>query len=577
MIRFAVFLFCILAPATFAGPREDVLRVVPDDAGFCLLVTELRDTLDRVQRSPFAQHFAKSTLGRELLAQVKGNGLDVLDRHLRGAFQTSWAEFRDEIAGDAFALAFMPGPDGKAESDSGLFALRARDPKLLARLLTRLNDLQKESGELTSVEHREYRQVRYWVRHKKDGGDEFATTIGPLFVLTDRESALQAAIDRNAAAGPPHLVERFARLGVDRATCVWWFNPRAFDAALRHKAASAEGPDAAFLRTFVRHWAAIDDAALRLRIDRNVELSLIVASKGLNPSRPAVSSGALSAFPADALFVAGGRMSFDALVRSAGEFLSAEARAEFLSGLDRSIGAVLGRDAASALTSAVGPDWGICIAPPAAAEPLPTLTIALRMRNEGTPPAPRRALEGLDFAARLAVLAYNGQHKGRLEIRTERHGDDEVRVVDGDAALPSGFRPAFAWKRGYLVVASSPVAVRRFEPSDNDEFVRYDELLLARLTVRNVVDYLRPRRIALTELLAQAKVKSPDVATKIDGLLAALELFQFVELTQRAEPGRATLSLRVRPTEAFAASAEKNPTELPASRSNSGAGTEKRP
>lgn len=577
MPRIAFFLGCLFTAAGFAGPREDVLRVAPDDAGLCVLVTDLRGTLDRLQSSPFARRFLASPAGRAVLKHPDVLAVAQFDRHLRAGFQSSWSEFRDEIAGDALALAFVPGPPDKPDDGGGLVALHARNSRLLGRLFDRLNELQRRSGELTQIERREHRGVGYWLRRKKAGGNEFAAMLGQLFLLSDREDILRAALDRAGTSGPPPLADRLERLGVGRAAAVWWLNPRAFDSALKRKSAKAEGAEADFLAAFVRHWQEVEGAALHLHLGRDAELGLTVASKH-GPAAPVVPSAALAGFPADAMLVAGSRLSFDELVRTGREFLSPVARTDLKVGLDRSLGAVLGRDAPAALLAAAGPDWGLCVAPPDESALVPTLTFALKLQNEGDPPAPRRALEGLDFAARLFALAYNGQYKGQLELRSETQGNTAVRIIDGDPGLPPGLRPAYAWKRGYLVIASSPQAVRRFEPPEGGSVAQPSEVVLARLAVQNVAAYLRSRSGAWAAYLAKGdKGEEPAFGGRIDGLLAALDLFDTVELTQRVESHRATLTLRVKPADALAAGAQKNPTELPASRSLSGAGTEKRP
>jgi hypothetical protein len=56
------------APST-PGPREEVLRLVPSDAGFCLFVSDLRGQLDRIHRSPFAKALAQSPVGKALVSE----------------------------------------------------------------------------------------------------------------------------------------------------------------------------------------------------------------------------------------------------------------------------------------------------------------------------------------------------------------------------------------------------------------------------------------------------------------------------------------------------------------------------
>src|ERR1700704_2666136 len=51
-------------PPSAAPPRDEILRLVPDDAGLCLLVQNLRDQFDRFHQSPFADRMAASPIGR---------------------------------------------------------------------------------------------------------------------------------------------------------------------------------------------------------------------------------------------------------------------------------------------------------------------------------------------------------------------------------------------------------------------------------------------------------------------------------------------------------------------------------
>ena len=48
-----------------------------------------------------------------------------------------------------------------------------------------------------------------------------------------------------------------------------------------------------------------------------------------------------------------------------------------------------------------------------------------------------------------------GFPSGHLRLRLVPQDGVEVRVIEGDP-LPPGLQPAFAWKQGYLVLASTP-------------------------------------------------------------------------------------------------------------------------
>src|SRR5207253_7839933 len=119
----------------------------------------------------------------------------------------------------------------------------------------------------------------------------------------------------------------------------------------------------------------------------------------------------------------------------------------------------------------VGPEWGVCVAPPELAPGessgpiwVPSFTAVIQLPSGGAPPIEKRVLAGLDVVVRLALAGINSQHGTRIRLKTVAQGPVDVRVIDGATFLPSGFRPAFAWKDGYLIFASSPDAIQRFVP-----------------------------------------------------------------------------------------------------------------
>src|SRR5947209_4068841 len=60
----ALLIFCSTASA--ASPRDELLRLVPDDTGLCLVVQNLRDQSTAFLASPFVKQFNKSPLADAL-------------------------------------------------------------------------------------------------------------------------------------------------------------------------------------------------------------------------------------------------------------------------------------------------------------------------------------------------------------------------------------------------------------------------------------------------------------------------------------------------------------------------------
>jgi hypothetical protein len=587
-------LFCLFgySSSQAASPRDEILRLVPDDAGLCLLIQDLRDQLDRLHRSPFAARLAKTSIGRSLISAPETKQLAAFEQQLTTHFQITWAQLRDDILGDAIVIAYTPGPPERPDGEQGFMILHARKPERLAALLDRLNEVQKQSGELLAAESRQFGGQPYVRRQKKDG-EEFYCLRGQLLVFSESESQLQKVIQRDLERPTvdreqPTQSRRLQSLGIEQNLFAVWLNPRAFDAALKPKVDSARGSDASILRTFFQSWSAIDAAAITVRLDRDLSISLAVQVRpdALPPSlrqvlvesrRPAA---VWSAFPSNAMFAAAGRVPWEPAVDTGRDALPPEKRKFLQDALERSVGAIIGHDLLPQLLRLIGPEWGVCIAPPEDGSKvwLPSFTGAIQLRTNGDSSIKKRVLNGLDVFVGLVVVSVNSQHATRFQMRPIMQGDVEVRVIDGERFMPPGLQPAFAWKDNYLVFGSSPEAILRFKsPSGTDPVATSDEVPIVRLALAGWANYLRNYREPLATFAAGSHhLDIADVQRRLDKLLEALDLFDKVEVTQRTQGDRATLTLRLRMVESLRAET-KNPTDLPGDRSNSGAGTEKRP
>ena len=85
-------------PLHAANPRDELLRFVPADVGFCVVIQNLRDNGKALASSPFVEQFQKSAFGKKL-AEAKEIGRSPwveaeLKKHLNVTFSeratTSW-------------------------------------------------------------------------------------------------------------------------------------------------------------------------------------------------------------------------------------------------------------------------------------------------------------------------------------------------------------------------------------------------------------------------------------------------------------------------------------------------------
>jgi hypothetical protein len=542
------------APLRGASPRDELLRYVPEDVGFCLVVQDLRASLARVADSPFARRVCEASLVKSLLASDEWAKLRKVEGYLSRHLGVSFASLRDDLLGDAFLFAYRPGPPGKPEQEQGLFLLRARDEKVLADFVAKLNALQQGTGELKALDEREHEGVKYH-RRQEAKATTFYLLKGPVLLFTGQEALLREAIDLERKAAPdaePPLLRRLRELKLEQAVVALAVNPRAWDGALAAKAAD---PGATMAAGF---WRALQGVGLALEVERDVRLrlSLRMKTSELPASVRRFLAGARrpselwASFPKNALVAAAGRLDLSALAESLGESMSKSARQTAEAELDRTVGAIVGRSVVKELLPALGPDWGVCVtAPPAEGRGwAPAVTLALKVaRGDEGDPTDEAVRSALQSWVQLAILGHNKLRPERpLSLRSVIVDGVRGRFLSGDGVFPEGVQPGFALKAGYLVLVSSSAELRRFKAGPA---TAAEEVPLLRVSLKGWRAYLGQRREQLAEALAGKEGLTRERALqKIDDLRAGLELIDRVELRQATAPGFASFTLTVVPS-----------------------------
>jgi hypothetical protein len=499
---FAVGLLAALAyPLTAASPKDELLRRVPADVGFVAAVQDLRDGWRRLHASPFARQLLQTTADREVAASTDWAKLAELDKTLQQDLGLPWTRLRDDVLGDAVVFAYRP------EGDEGLVLIWARDSAAAATMFERLDVSQKKSGQLLETGARSHAGRAYKHRRRKGEPDEFQYQNGQLVAFGSGEALLKHVIEsdnRPGDAAAP-LSQQLRALGVDSASAVWWVNPRAFDKAIGEKARAASGQAAAVMTALALHWQALDGLAVFLDLNADARGGLAVAARSDALPAPtrlflreaAAPSALAETFPADALVTLTGRLPLPAALQLGPVFLPAEARAQLHDAARKTLGAVVSPEVLDALPSRLGPDWGVCVTRPVEGQ-LPAVTAAVRLADPpGQPPAAGKMFDAVHTLFTFAALGYNTRAAEPVTARSERQGDVEVRYFDGAGVARWGIRPAYAWKGGYLVVATSPEVVRRFTPpGDAPRPPAADQASFLRVALRGWAAYLRdsPRR-----------------------------------------------------------------------------------
>lgn len=561
LLYFLVIIFAATA-SDAASPRDELFRLVPKDAGFVIVMQDLRGHSDRVRQSPFVK-LVTATLPARAANAPELRQLAELDDILKREVGTSLSQLRDDVLGDAVVFVWRPGPPDKPDAEAGVVLVRPRDATLAANIFKHVDTAQTKSGQLKEAASRTHAGQTYKRRVRTDEPDEYQYQRGNLLAFGSSESMLKQVIEAdisNEKTEPP-MADKLRSLNVDGAAVVWWMNPRAFDAALAHKQTTMTGPDAAMVNAVAKHWQAMDGIAgymylgedIRIGVAMSARTDALPTSTRRFFSEAARPSSLLQSFPTDAMLTISGRFSLSPIIDAGSEFLPSDAQQRLRDATVKTVGTALGPDATLALPTRLGPDWGVCVTlPPADSKSaMPVITAAVRLDDDGTGPAVApRVVDGINALATFAAIGYNSNHTESIALRNERIGDIDVRYLVGDAALPNGVRPAFAWKKGYLVFASTPEAVANFrvpEPGNAN-----GPAPVLRIAPKACVNYLQMHKSVVSAMVAtKAKSNANDVVPFIDGAISALKLFESVEVSVRTETDKSWIELKIVPVAAL--------------------------
>jgi hypothetical protein len=560
-IRFVatVVLLALAAEAVRAAPRDDALRLAPPDAALVLVVQDARDHVRDLGQSPFAEWFPTSGLGKQLLTSVDLGGLKGSLVPLFGELGVTPEDLLNDVLGDAFVFAYSPAPAGNPTDERAVFLLRLRKPETLTKLLDRLNAIQIKNGEVKEVVRRTHNGEVYFERQKQKPGDgsDFYCFRGDVFAFSSSEPDIKAVIDRDRTIASvdknvPELVAKMTRLGVADSLLVVLVNPRPFDSEVKARVDRAKPDERLFLERFQEVWKALDTAALYLRLGSDLELGVSVRFKPdrLPPETqswltgPRTPARIWSAIPDDTLIAIAGRFRAAELIETLGSLVPDKGKNALKAAVEQHIGPIVGKDKLPLVLAALGPDWALWAMAPNGTGYLPTAIAAVEVSGNGE--AGRVLLDALDYGFRTARVSYNSGHPDQIEVQETRDGDVIIRSLVNDKGFPTGFRPSFALKGGYLLIATSPDAIKAFRaPTDKPR--PSGDVTLVRYSAAATRSYLLANRTRLAKFLSDTgNGDEKELLKQLDQIIGILEPLDRVELITSGETDGIRLAVRVK-------------------------------
>jgi hypothetical protein len=544
------------AAAPPAQTKNELLRLVPNDVAFCLVVQDLRAHLNNLEASPFARHWERSALSKAVAKSPEGKQLREVGETIKKQLGLGWREIVEDLVGDAVVFAYRPGPPAKPEEEQGMVLVRARDAQTLTAFVEKLNKLQLKTGELKKLEKREHRGIAYFCREEAKQNDYYFIQ-GAVLAFSAREDFLKSAIDLHQTAprtGKPFIARQLQALGFNSALAAVFINPRAFDSAVVSKSTEANA------KAVGRIWKAVQGIGLGLHLEKDVSFSLAI--RAVPSDLPESVRGAFTelkkptalwnSFPEDALFACAGKFDPAGLYQLVSGLLSPEQSKKAKTDLNRTVGAVLGKDVLKEILPAIGPDWGICwTAPPTDGKDwFPIGLFALRVSGGQDDPIDKALLAGVHSGALLIVLSHNTKELDKpLKIRTLGAEKDRVRFITGTGVFPPGLAPAYALRMGYLLLGTNPTTVQRFAANNSAQAVGEGNLLM-RASFKSLRSYVASRREELAAALAAKNDTTKALASrKLGAFLNVLDLLDRMEVRQRAKAGRISWTLSLKPAQ----------------------------
>jgi hypothetical protein len=204
------------SPASAAGPADELLRLAPVDAAVTVVAERLGERYRELARSPLADGLERLPAIRSLASSERYRELKRVGQELSTALGTPIEKAIESLAGRAVVVAFLPGPPDRPEQSRAILLSKVSDRVLVERVIDKLAEAQRRSGELLGIDSRSLGSARYAVRNFRPGtrpSDFYAHLPNDVFVWTNSEAWIRQAIDQQARGAEGLLgIPAFARV-----------------------------------------------------------------------------------------------------------------------------------------------------------------------------------------------------------------------------------------------------------------------------------------------------------------------------------------------------------------------------
>jgi hypothetical protein len=256
VIQAALGILLAVAPAVrgadqAARSADALLRLVPPDVAVVATLEGLRDHARALGASQLVSELRQVPAVRAWLDSEQFRQLERSRAQIEGILGSSLSEIRDEVLGDAVALALRLPADAPAEPSQawGLLLLQARDSALLKRVIRVINTAQEESQELARIGDIDRSGTTYHVREFPPGANRqpewYAIFPDGTFALSNSEALIQAVVDRKRAQSTTPGASPLGK--ADHGPTIEW----GLSSQTRFQAVQRRLPERALARLFV--------------------------------------------------------------------------------------------------------------------------------------------------------------------------------------------------------------------------------------------------------------------------------------------------------------------------------------